>query len=119
MVSWFLAFFFAFPRWSEGRVKRRLRGFPKKTRGGLHNASTELYILALGILGSQVFEVCSAERATQGMEMKIHVVTPLIVQRAEEKRPNRASFGTTEPLKFPDVRQEILELFGRRSDRNA
>ena len=84
----------------------------KKPRRGFHDARPQSRALALGIFGSEVFEVRHAKGAAQRVDVEIHVPAPLIVKRAEQKRPDRASLGATEPLQFPDVRQEILELFG-------
>ena len=83
----------------------------EKAGGGFHNTGLEPPALLLGVLLLKVMEVGHAEPAADGVDVEIDVLTPLFVKRTKKKRPDSASFGTTEPLQFPDVGQEVLELF--------
>ena len=126
MISGFRAFFgnfrrgrSIFERWEQDDTDSDLLRFFKKTRCGLHNTGSKLCTLAFDIFGSEVFEVRYAERATQRFNVKIDVLTPFVVESVQQKRPDRTAFGTAKPLQFPDIRQEILEFFRRRSDGNV
>jgi hypothetical protein len=91
-----------------GNLERLL----KKTSCGFHNASPKSLALLLGVLGLEVFEVSPAKLASERVDMKVDVPVPFGVKSAKQICPNSASFEATEPLKFPDIRQQILEVYG-------
>ena len=71
---------------------------------GFHNTSLKPLALFLNILGLEVLEIRHAESATDRIDVEIDVSVPFAVESAEHIRSDSASFGTTEPLQFPDIR---------------
>ena len=96
-----------------------LLGLLEKTGGGLHDASLKPPALFVSILFPKVLEIGHAVSTTNCVDVEIDVMPPLFVKRAKQICPDSASFRTTESLQFPDVCQEVLELFRRRSDWDA
>ncbi len=78
----------------------------------MHNPSAKFRALALGALALEVLEIGPAEFATERVDVKIDVLVPFFVKGLKQVCPDSASFGATVPLKFPDVRQDVLELGG-------
>ena len=76
----------------------RLWGFLQKARGGLHDAGPKLFALTFGAFGAEVFEVGDAERTAHRFNVKIDVLTPLVVERTQQKRPDGTAFGAAKPL---------------------
>jgi hypothetical protein len=77
-----------------------------------HNAVLELLVLFFSVLDFEVFNIGSAKSTTQFVNMKVNIFVPFIVNGTKKISPDSASFGATESLKLPDVRQEIFEICG-------
>jgi hypothetical protein len=63
-------------------------------------------------LALDVFEVSPAKFAAERVDVKVDVPVPFVVKSAKQICPDSASFEATEPLKFPDIRQQVLEVYG-------
>ena len=96
-----------------------LLGLLKKAGGRFHDTGLEPMALLPGVLFLEVMQVSHTISTTNRIDVEIDILTPFLVKRAKKKRPDSASLGTTEPLQFPDVRKEVLELFRRRPYRDA
>ena len=70
----------------------------KKTGSGFHNTGLKPLTLLLYVLILEVLEVGHAESAADRIDMEIDVLAPFTVKSTKQKRPDSASFGTTEPL---------------------
>src|SRR4030042_1875243 len=85
--------------------------FLKKTGSGFHYTSLKPSALLLYVLILKVLEIGHAESAAYRVDVEIDVLTPFTVKSAKQICSDSASFGTTESLQFPDVRQEVLKIF--------
>ncbi len=84
----------------------------EKTGCGFHDAVLKMLVLFFGVLKFDVFNISSAKSTPKRIDVKVNIFVPLVVSRAKKVRSDRASFGATESLKLPDVRQEIFEICG-------